>query len=129
MRAAPVRSNWSIVHRGDQFECGAGFGKARLLLHLLEDHTKTILPQRIGRDQDALGLAIEYQRVRVMPRRGRLAVRDDGAAGIRLLTDGVAAAMVGMQVGVDQAIELPPLQLMLHQCQGLRRMGDLAAID
>jgi hypothetical protein len=59
----------------------------------------------------------------------RLRRRDRGMAAVGRLQGRVAAAMVRMQVGVDEQVELAPAQRMAHQRQRLRRMREVAAVD
>jgi hypothetical protein len=58
---------------------------------------------------------------------------DHDAAAEGGLQRGVAADVVGMRVGVDQAAEggrsAPCRQRRLYECDGLRRMADIAGID
>jgi hypothetical protein len=61
--------------------------------------------------------------------RGRLGGRDRGAAAVARLQRGVAAAVIGMQVGIDQAVERPPLQRVLDERHRLRRVRVIAAVD
>ena len=55
--------------------------------------------------------------------------RDRCAAAIGLLQGIVAAAVIGMQMRIQQAIQRPPLQAVRHQRTVLRRMGQIAAVD
>ncbi|MNT27973.1 hypothetical protein D3C72_1636280 [compost metagenome] len=50
-------------------------------------------------------------------------------AAVLLLQQRVAAAMVGMQMGVEQAVQRTAGKAMAQQGQGLRCMRDIAAVD
>ncbi|MPN61475.1 hypothetical protein SDC9_209212 [bioreactor metagenome] len=44
------------------------------------------------------------------------------------LQRGIAAAMVAVQVGIEQLVQHTPVQRRLHQRHGLRRVGAVAAV-
>ena len=142
---------------------------------LWEHHTKTVLPQGIGRHQQAVFGRKQNDRMRVVPGGGvHLPVHVApavGAAGLQQSVEAkcgavlsgvfvaqlilrpvlhrlgepggnpgeqvgvvrlqrmVAAAVVAVQVGVDQQVERAALQGVLHQRQGLRLVFHITAVD
>jgi hypothetical protein len=56
------------VERCDPLEDRALLGEARLAVELGEDHAETLLPQRVGADQQPRVAAVQHQRLRVVAR-------------------------------------------------------------
>ena len=173
-QAAMSRDHERGRQRFDQVDRLAEFVERVVAFELGKHHAKAALPQRIGRDQDALSRIEQDHRMGIVAGRGvhlpqavaepdvgaglqQGVVRERGAAlargrvGERLgvpvahmprqtgrnggperrpgrLQRGVAAAVVAVQVGVDQQVQRPLAQRRPHQRDGLRRVRGIAAV-
>ncbi len=164
---ARVQAGDQVQRRGDVVEPG-------LAGELGKDDAEAVLPQRVGRDQHAMRVVVQHDRMRVVPRRGQhlpgapahaqraagldaglrhealaalarrgvaqrllvpvdnrlpLARRDAQARAELALQRGIAAAVVGVQVGVDDAVQRLAAQAVADQLHGLLGVYAVAAVD